>query len=497
MIKMYLNNDEILASNEFTIVEPLLSTPSVILNNVMPKTWDSSKDYVSNFYYPLDYSILTIGDYTGGVLNELYFTGLVKNTGNISLNPRYPKYTNIQALGFKTYLSEGDTLDYVIYNKTLLEALQMVIDSVADYGFQLGNYSIPNNTIIGAYSTLNKTPYDVIQYLADISQSKWWTRSDGTTTYIDFYNVNDLPKGNDIEYTTEYFETNNIIDINWNYGTRDYRNKQIMLSSQVYGGEDYIENIYANGFTNIFYTTTNIGEIKSITTNGITSSFATQMEKETGVNADYYYTPGSNELESDSYLSSSTSIQITYTPLVEGREIVINSSETQRIKDQTTLNGIVSRYEIRNDATSSDELLNIGESYLEFKGSPEIILNIETQNKKLCELGYIYSFDAPLVELKQNYMCKEVKTRIVTTGSQTDIFYTFKLTSSYNGEEAVNYFDNQRNKSKGNLKDGQYITRNVDIENVVNIVWQEPVLTPMTVNGDNILENGLEMPLNN
>ena len=189
---MYLNNDEILASNEFTIVEPLLSTPSVILNNVMPKTWDSSKDYISSFYYPLDYSILTIGDYTGGVLNELYFTGLVKNTGNISLNPRYPKYTNIQALGFKTYLSEGDTLDYVIYNKTILEALQMVIDSVADYGFQLGNYSIPNNTIIGAYSTLNKTPYDVIQYLADISQSKWWTRSDGTTTYIDFYNVNDL-----------------------------------------------------------------------------------------------------------------------------------------------------------------------------------------------------------------------------------------------------------------------------------------------------------------
>lgn len=494
MIRMLLNNDDIVASNDFTIREPLLSTPSVILNNVMPKTWDDNKDYVTNFYYPLDYSKLIVGDGDSG---EVYFSGLVKNTGNISLNPRYPKYTSIQALGYKTLLSEGDTLDFVIYNKTILEALQMVIDSVADYGFALGNYSIPNNSIIGAYSTLNKTPYDVIQYLADISQSKWWTRTVENTTYIDFYNVNGLPRGADIEYNLPYFETNNIKDINWNYGTRDYRNKQVMLSDQVYGDEDYIENIYANGFTNVFNTTTNIGEIKSITTNGVESSFCTQMEKESGTNADYYYTPGSNELEGDSYLSSATSIQITYIPLVNGREVVINSSETQRIESQTNLKGVISRYENRNDATTSDELLNIGESYLEFKGSPEIILNIETQNNKLCELGYIYSFDAPLPELKQNYMCKEVDTRVVTTGTQTDMFYTFKLTSSYNGEEAINYFDNQRNKTKGNLKDGQYITRNIDIENVANIIWQEPTIAPLTVDGDNILENGLEMPLNN
>ena len=493
MIKMYLNNDEVVASNDFTIREPLLSTPSVILNNVMPKTWDDNKDYVSQFYYPLDYSKLIIED-DGGTT---YFTGLVKNTGNISLNPRYPKYTNIQALGFKTLLSEGDTLDFVIYNKTILEALQMVIDSVADYGFALGNYSIPNNSIIGAYSTLNKTAYDVIQYLADISQSKWWTRTVGTTTYIDFYYVNDLPTGANIEYNTNYFETNNIIDINWNYGTRDYRNKQIMLSDQVYGDEDYIETIYANGFTNIFNVSTNVGTILSITTNGVSSSFCTQAEREAGTNADYYYTPGSTEIESDSILNSSTSIQITYTPLVNGREVVINSSETQRIQAQTSLNGVISRYENRNDATTSGELLNIGESYLEFKGSPEIILNVETQNNKLCELGYIYSFDAPIPELNQRYMCKEVATRIVTTGSQTDIFYEFKLTSSYNSEEALNYFDNQRNKTKGNLKNGQYITRNIDIENVANIVWQEPTFEAITVNGDNIIENGLETPLNN
>lgn len=497
MVKMFLNNTEVVASNDFTIKEPLLSTPSVILNNLMPKTWDNTKDYISNFYYPLDYSILTIGEYVGNTLTTTYFTGLVKNTGNISLNPRFPKYTNIQALGFKTYLSEGDTLDFVIYNKTILEALKQVISTVSAYGFQLGNYSIPNNSIIGAYSTLNKTAYDVIQYLADISQSKWWTRSDGTTTYIDFYNVNDLPQGEDILYTNEYFENNNIKDITWNYGTRDYRNKQIMLSNQVYGNTTYVENIYATGFTDTFNVSTNIGQIISITTNGVSSTFCTQTEKEAGANADYYYIPGKTEIQSDFILNSSTSIQVTYTPLVNGREVVINSSEVQRINTQTNLKGIVSRYEIRNDATTSDELLSIGESYLDFKGSPEIILNVETVNNKLCELGHLYFFDAPLPELKQNYLCKEVETRIVTTGTQTDIFYTFKLTSSYNGEEAVNYFDNQRNKNNGNLAEGQYITRNIDIENLANIVWQEPTIEALTTDGDNIIENGLEMPLNN
>lgn len=492
MIKMYLNNDEVVASNDFTIREPLLSTPSVILNNVMPKTWDNNKDYVSQFYYPLDYSKLTIED-DGGTT---YFTGLVKNTGNISLNPRYPKYTSVQALGFKSLLSEGDTLDFVIYNKTILEALQMVIDTVADYGFALGNYSIPNNSIIGAYSTLNKTAYDVIQYLADISQSKWWTRTVGTTTYIDFYYVGDLPTGADIEYNTSYFETNNIIDINWNYGTRDYRNKQIMLSDQVYGDETYIETIYANGFTNVFNVSTPIGEIQSITTNGVPSTFCTQMDREVGVNADYYYTPGKAEIESDSIAFSSTAIQVTYTPLVNGREVVINSSETQRMETQTGLKGIISRYENRNDATTSDELLNIGESYLEFKGVPEIILTVTTQNKKLCDIGNVYYFDAPIPELNQRYMCKEISTRIVTTGSQTDIFYDFKLTSSYNSEEAINYFDNQRNKNNGNLADGQYITRNIDIENVANIEWQEPTIEDLVIDGDNELENALEMPLN-
>ena len=40
--------------------------------------------------------------------------------------------------------------------------------------------------------------------------------------------------------------------------------------------------------------------------------------------------------------------------------------------NQLVRKGIISRYEQRNDATTSTELQKIGESYIKYKGTPEI-----------------------------------------------------------------------------------------------------------------------------
>ena len=55
-MKIRIANEEVLASNDFTINQEMLNTPSVILNNVYPKTWELDKDYTSRFYHPDDYS---------------------------------------------------------------------------------------------------------------------------------------------------------------------------------------------------------------------------------------------------------------------------------------------------------------------------------------------------------------------------------------------------------------------------------------------------------
>ena len=89
-----IDGTEVLCSNDFTINQEMLNTPSVILNNVYPKSWETDKDYTTNFYHPEDYSQCLIKDDN----NNLLFCGLVKNSGQISLNPRYPHFSTLQLI---------------------------------------------------------------------------------------------------------------------------------------------------------------------------------------------------------------------------------------------------------------------------------------------------------------------------------------------------------------------------------------------------------------
>ena len=493
MIKMYIAGEEVVCKNQFTIKQEMLSASSTILNNCYPKSWEITKNYTNNFYFPKDYSKFTL--YKD---DNLLFAGVVKNSGDISLNPRYPHYCSLQILDYKTFLSESDTLDFVISNKTIKEAIEMVINAVSDYGFIEGTINISSeNDVIGAYSTLNKTAYDVFQYLAEISNSKWRTRFvDDDTMAIDFYDPDLLPQANDIEYTKEYWENNKIVDLTFNYGTRDYRNKQIMLSDQVYGGIDYTELIISNGYNTNFLTQQNIGSVSSIKVNGVEKEIITESERELGADADFYFTPGKNIIESEVAYTAGTQILIVYTPLVKGRQIVYNNPEVTRISEQTNTSGIIARYENRNDIISSQELEKVAETYIEYKGKSEVIIKITTEDNDLYDIGEVVYFNAPIEELKQKYMVKTKNIEYIVSGNQQKLFYIFELTSSFNSEKAINYFDNQRNKAQGNIQEGESITRNIDINNSANIIWNNSTITDITdeIIGNNILNSILNSP---
>lgn len=495
MIKMFIDDEEVVCNNLIEINEEMLSTSSTILNNCYPKSWEETHDYVNNFYYPKDYSqCLIYHDET------LIFCGVVKNTGNISLNPREPKYCSLEILDYKTFLSEGKILDFVINNKTIMEAIQLIIDEISDYGFVLGNVQIYNSDdTISAYNTQNKSAYDVFQYIADISSAKWFTRMiDKDTIAIDFYDPDFMVEGTEIDYTKEFFCNHNIQDITFSYSTSDYRNKQAILSDQVYGSIDYTENLVASGYTREFITTTPIGSITSILVNGVEASFSTMADKELGIDTDFYYKPTEAKFNSNNSMSiypSGTRIEITYTPLIEGRQVVSNIEEINRISTNTGRNGIIERYESRNDVLSSDELLQIAQTYIKYKGYPEVNLTIKTYQDNLYNIGSSVYFNAPINELQKWYMVKSKKTQIYATGNNTyEVFYVYTLTSSYNSEKAINWFDNQRNKAKGNISTGDYITRNIDLEMSANIIWENLIVEEITPVGDNILNAPLNAP---
>ena len=432
--------------------------------------------------------------------NTLYFCGVVKNSGDISLNPREPHYQSLQILDFKTFLSEGETLDFVIANKTIEEAIEQIISTVAPYGFVKGNIQIQGaDTTIGAYSTKDKTAYDVFNYIADITQSRWTTRLiDEETIAIDFYDPTLLPQGEPIQYTNEWFKEHLIDDMSYNYGSNDYRNKQVMTSNEVYSSILQTQTIVANGYQTQFDTEQKIGRIDSITSNGNELSVATNEQKELGYSADIYYTPGNTFFESADLRSAGEILIINYIAIVEGRQIITNNYEIERVASATGRKGIVSRYENRNDATTSTELQLVGQSYIKYKGTPEIKLSVVSR-ENIWNIGDRVQFNAPINELNTEYMVKK-KTinRILANPSSEDyIVYTYEMTSSFNSEQAINYFDNQRAKAKGNIGQGEYITRNVDIESSANIIFYDSEIIDVQIVGDNVLNSVLNSPFNN
>lgn len=494
MIKVLINNEEVIFNKEVTINEETLATSSVILNGVYPKSWEEDRDYVSRFYLPKDYSRCEFYDES-----ELIFAGVVKNTGNISLNPREPKYCSLQVLDFKTLLSEGTTLDFVIANKTVREAIEQVTNAVANYGFVVGNVVLGSaDDVIGAYSTLDKSAYDVYQYFAEITQSRWFTRRvDESTVAIDFYDADKLPRADNIEYTEAYWEENNIIDMTYSFSTADYRNKQVITSSETYANIETNEQLISNGYQTEFTTQQKLGVVNSVTVNGENKSIITNDEKDIGLTADFYYTPGETKFTSAETYSAGTEIVINYIAIIQGREIVYNTAEIQRLNNQLGINGTIARYENRNDVLYSKQLQSIAQNYLKYKGKAEITLKIETENSNLFFVGQQVYFNGPseLPDLVGDYMVKKKTTSFYLVNDVMYAFYTFELTNSYNSETAINFFDNQRAKANGNISQGEYVSRNVDVENTANIIFSNLQITELTIDGDNTLEAGLEMPL--
>jgi hypothetical protein len=204
---------------------------------------------------------------------------------------------------------------------------------------------------------------------------------------------------------------------------------------------------------------------------------------------------GSNILQTDKPIISGTRIIVEYIPLVKGRQVIYNTDEVNRIATQTDRKGVIARYETRNDVLSSSELQAVGESYLKYKGTSEITLTIQTQDSNLWNIGQVVNwYDAPLEELQKSYMVKKKTINRIVAKDEIAIFYTFELSSSYNSESAINYFDNQRRKSTGNIAEGQYIDRNVDIENECSVIFDN--IENTIVEATNVLNCVLDAPLN-
>lgn len=285
-----------------------------------------------------------------------------------------------------------------------------------------------------------------------------------------------------------------ILDITYNYSTNDYRNKQIMTSQEIFSNVITTATLTADGYNKRFTILDTIGSLNKIVVNGEEKTFVTLEEKDVGLTGDFYYKPGENTIESKVLYPIGTIIEIEYFAIIEGRQILLNQNEITRVANQINRNGTISRYENRNDATTTNELTQIGLSYLEFKGKAEILINVSTRNNNLWDIGQVVNVkNMPVSTLNDVYMVKSKTTTIIPTVNE--IFYSFELSNSYNSEDQVNYFDNQRAKTNGNIGQGEYISRNIDIQNIANIYFYDLEIEEVESTNNNELQSTLQSDL--
>ena len=504
-IHMYIAGEEVVCSNKIEIVEQLTNTNTIILNNCYPLSWEQDKDYKSRFYLPKDYSLFKlVYDFTNealatedgqDILTEdgeqiqtgeseiVIFAGVIKRNKATSLRPDDPHFATLQVLDFKTFLSEGDLFNFVIDSMTVQEAINYVINQYSQYNFTVGNLNLSTKLadIVSNYNCNQKTLYDVLEYISQITNSVWTTRYiTDTNIAIDFYLLDRLPQGQDLIYDQTFSCENSIVDISYSINSNDYRNKQIMTSAGIKA--DIITTQEYITVSQSYTTDENINSIVSATLNGSPLAVATTDDKQNGETADLYYDVGKNTFELNEQVLPGQVLIIEYYPQVAGRQVVINTMEVQRIDSQLNNSGVIARYEDRRDADTSAELNAIGQTYMQFKGKPEITLTLKTINNDMYNVGNIVYFNTNgkegLDNLIGSYAVTKKTIQIIQNNADSSnyIFYIYELSNNFNFKNAVNYFDNQRAKLIGNIKEGEYINRYVESFKNYNIIFSPPVV---------------------
>lgn len=505
-IRMFIAGEEVICSNQLTIVEELTNTNTLVLNNCYPLSWEQTKDY-TQFYTPKDYSLFRlVYDYSDynlttesgvDILTEAgeeiiaenslvtAFIGVVKRSQAINLRPFNPHYATLQVLDFKTFLNEGDLFNFVVTETTVESFINQVVREYSGYNFVVGNLNLGDklNQTVGNYSCDQKTLFDVLQYISQITNSIWKVRYVTDTTYaIDFYDINMLPQGMDLVYDNDYFNNNSIVDITYSFNTNNYRNKQVITSSNIIAQTINTEEFYTNSNDNKYQLSSNVGAVYKATLDNNEISIASNVDKQNGITANLYYTVGSNEIELDMDVLPTQGLFIQYDAMIPGRVTVLNTNEINRISNQLNNTGIISRYEQRQDATTAEELNAIGQTYIQFKGKSEIILQVQTINKDLWNIGDIVYFnngnEDAIIELTGNYAVKKKTTQMYQNNADDSlqVFFTYELDNNYNFENLINYFDNQRAKTIGNIQEGQFINKYIENTETINIIFNEPVI---------------------
>ena len=433
------------------------------------------KTYVSNCEFELMYKTPTDNyemqkshnkeatiNAEGSIYVDYLYT--TENINYIKLQPQQP----VEGFNYKflnPYQTENHLYDIPLGSTATIIQLPTTVSA--------GNYIYYKKGKLYAFNPITNTEIDVTPTNDSFKAVFKGDRNNSATIkVVDDENMNVI----NINYGQEFFEEYNIVDMSYNLSSSDYRNKQNIVADNIKGSNIFFESFWLDGVNTEVKLSQAVSQIKLVELNDEKLKVITEEFKNKGEDYDASYTQGSNILKLNNTYKKGDYLRILYNPDLSLKLSIEEDKEIERIKNNTNTTGIISRYEKRNDVSQIEDMNRIAESYLKYKGKGDYTITIQTFNKELAHLGdkIQLTTNDNLKFLEDEYYVKTISTQCTTNNADNKayIFRTYTLVNNFNFEYATNYFDNQRAKLIGNIQEGQFIDRDIDIMDTVTISFE-------------------------
>lgn len=462
-LKLIINGIEMDFSNNFSASAHPTNFSNMIFHEVIPKDKNFYPENLKVQNYAEEFSI---GEVYAG--DQLIFFGIVNSTGRLNLNPFTPKTKTVEIADFRKWLSIQKPIPLLFFNEFPENLVNTLIEKLNEPKIVVGTLDFSTNELIGAYSTVDKSPYQVLkEVVAKQTNSILYFQINTQQQITINYKSNDT-LANDIEpliidlNNLDLLKEYKILDIEFESNADKYSNIVKVESSNVIANivtEEKITILDKDSFTlnNV------VGKVSNNIANTYLYKLATPTVKQSAIilNEEFYkegqyydvlYKTGNNIIKiNKKYLDQDWVLNFGYFIKRKTSVELSNTQEIARIASFSMTKGEVYRYERLNDLTNFNDLLKATESNLEIYKNTERIIYITSEIPLYDILDVVEVVSQENDKVSGLYLVHEINVDIngssIKDASNNNNFilpvFSTVLKATKNTDNIVNEFDNQ------------------------------------------------------
>lgn len=463
-IRLFINKKEMDFNTEITFSDHTSNFSSITFNNVIPKDKNNVNEIFKIHDYGTEFSIGEV--YIG---SELVFFGIVYATGRLVFEKYQPKTKSIQIVDFRKWLSLKKPVNTVFSKIEPALLVTKLVEKLNEPRIIVGRLSFSDDSIINSYSTVDKTPYQVLKEVIakETDSLLYFEITPDNKISINYKSNNDL-----------LLEEKILVDLTNNDFFEKYKVTKTELETNIDNYANIIKYESENIISNI--TTVEdliIGNSESITLlNDIGTILKTQEtylykntekiipviinEKQyvTGMYYDILYTTAKNSVKvNKKYVNNNYALHLSYKAKTKNSIQLINWEERVKVAELSNTAGDVFKYEKTNDISDLNDLLRLCQGDLNISSliTKKFFIESEIPIWNVGQTAFIKTnnptIDGVYLVISANgYILANTDNN---NNNYTLPRFTYELINSKNANTLVNQFDNQSYKTNAFIDD--------------------------------------------